>query len=411
MSHRVVVTGMGVVSPIGSTLDSFWKAAVEGKSGITPITRFDCSQMATRIAGEVKDFDPHTYIDHKESRRMDRFTQFAVASAKMAVEDAGLDLDREDLTRIGVIFGTGVGGIETFEEQFQVLQAKGPSRISPFFIPMMIANMGAGQISIVLGLKGPNLTVVNACASATNAIGEAFRAVQRGEMAVAITGGSEASLTPLAIAGFCSMRAMSVRNNEPERASRPFDRERDGFVLSEGAGALVLESWEHAQQRNAKVYAEVIGYGCTADAFHISAPQPQGEGAIQAMKLALTDAGVAAEEVGYINAHGTSTDLNDKIETLAIKQVFGDHARRLQVSSTKSVTGHLLGAAGAIEAIATCLALKREVIPPTINYEYPDPECDLDYVPNQARQAKITVALSNSFGFGGHNAVLAFRRL
>lgn len=411
MSHRVVVTGMGVISPIGSTLDSFWEAAVSGKSGITPITRFDCSQMTTRIAGEVKDFDPHAYIDRKESRRMDRFTQFAVTSVKMAVEDAGLDLDAEDLTRIGVVFGTGVGGIETFEEQFQVLQAKGPSRVSPFFIPMMIANMGAAQISILFGLRGPNLTVVNACASASNAIGEAFRAVQRGEMAVAITGGSEASLTPLAVAGFCSMRAMSMRNDEPERASRPFDRERDGFVLSEGAGALVLESWEHAQARNAGVYAEVVGYGCTADAFHISAPQPQGEGAIQAMRLALLDAEAAPEEVGYINAHGTSTDLNDRIETAAIKQVFGDHARHLQISSTKSVTGHLLGAAGAIEAIATCLTLKRGVIPPTINYEYPDPECDLDYVPNQARDARVAIALSNSFGFGGHNAVLAFRRL
>lgn len=411
LPQRVVITGLGAITPVGTGKDIFWQALVAGKSGIGPITRFDAGEMPVRFAGEVKDFDPGLFFDRKEARRMDRFTQYAVAAARMAVEDAKLDLEREDRDRIGVIFATGIGGMETFEEQTRVLMEKGPNRVSPFFVPMMIANMAAGQISINLGVRGVNFTVVNACASGANAIGEAFRTLQRGDADVIITGGSEASVTPLTVAGFAAMKALSTRNDAPERASRPFDKGRDGFVLGEGAGVMVLETLEHAVARGAAIYAEIVGYGCTADAYHITAPAPDGAAASRAMTLALEDAGLKPEEIDYINAHGTSTELNDRQETLAIKKVFGEHAYQLAISSTKSMTGHLLGAAGAIELVATALTVHTGVIHPTINYEEPDPECDLDYVPNIARQQEIRAALSNSFGFGGHNVTIALRRI
>ena len=409
MKKRVVVTGIGVISPVGIGIEAFWQSLINGKSGLGPVTQFDASQLATRIAGEVKDFDPLQYLDKKEARRMDRYTQFALSAAKMAVEDAALDLDKLDRLRVGVVLGTGIGGTKTFEDQHQVLLERGPNRVSPFFVPMMIANIAAGQISIMLDAHGPNYTVVSACASATNAIGEAFKVIQRGDADVVITGGTEAAVTATSMAGFCAMKAMSTRNDDPQGASRPFDKDRDGFVLSEGAGILVLESLEHAQARGAKIYGEMAGYGCTADAYHITAPAPDGTHAARAMALALKDGDLETEEVDYINAHGTSTDLNDKLETMAIKQVFGKRAGQIPISSTKSMTGHLLGAAGAIEAIICLLTINRGIIPPTINYETPDPECDLDYVPNQARQAQVKVALSNSFGFGGHNATIVVK--
>ncbi|MCG0278116.1 MAG: beta-ketoacyl-ACP synthase II [Thermanaeromonas sp.] len=411
MRKRVVITGIGVISPIGNDKDTFWQSLVEGKSGITNISRFDASQFPTRFAAEVKDFDPTRFLERKEAKRMDRFSQYAVVAAKMALQDAGLDVNKVGPDRVGVVFATGIGGMETFEEQTRVLVEKGPGKISPFFVPMMIANMAAGQIAIQTGARGINFTVVNACAAGTNAVGEAFRVLQRGEADVVITGGSEASVTPLALAGFSAMKALSTRNEAPEKASRPFDRLRDGFVLGEGAGVLVLETLDHALSRGARVYAEVAGYGCTADAYHITAPDPEGEGAAKAMALALADANVRPEEVDYINAHGTSTDLNDRIETLAIKKVFGSHAYRLAISSNKSMIGHLLGAAGAVELIATALTIYHGIIPPTINYEEPDPECDLDYVPNKARKQEVKVALSNSFGFGGHNATVLLKRV
>lgn len=409
LKKRVVVTGIGVISPVGIGIEAFWQSLINGKSGLGPVTQFDASQLATRIAGEVKDFDPLQYLDKKEARRMDRYTQFALSAAKMAVEDAALDLDKLDRLRVGVVLGTGIGGTKTFEDQHQVLLERGPNRVSPFFVPMMIANIAAGQISIMLDAHGPNYTVVSACASATNAIGEAFKVIQRGDADVVITGGTEAAVTATSMAGFCAMKAMSTRNDDPQGASRPFDKDRDGFVLSEGAGILVLESLEHAQARGAKIYGEMAGYGCTADAYHITAPAPDGTHAARAMALALKDGDLETEEVDYINAHGTSTDLNDKLETMAIKQVFGKRAGQIPISSTKSMTGHLLGAAGAIEAIICLLTINRGIIPPTINYETPDPECDLDYVPNQARQAQVKVALSNSFGFGGHNATIVVK--
>ncbi|MDN5327086.1 MAG: 3-oxoacyl-[acyl-carrier-protein] synthase [Moorella sp. (in: firmicutes)] len=411
MQKRVVITGLAAISPVGTGKDKFWQALVAGRSGIGPITRFDATAMPVRFAGEVKDFDAGLFFDRKEARRMDRFAQYAVAGARMAVEDAALDLEKENLDRVGVIFATGIGGMETFEEQTRVLLEKGPNRVSPFFVPMMIANMAAGQISINLGVRGVNFTVVNACASGTNAVGEAFRALQRGDADVMITGGSEASITPLAIAGFAALKALSVRNDDPPRASRPFDRGRDGFVLGEGAGVLVLETLEHARARGARIYAEVAGYGCTADAYHITAPAPDASAASRAMALALEDAGLKPGEVDYINAHGTSTELNDRQETLAIKNLFGACASRVAISSTKSMIGHLLGAAGAIELVATAMTIATGVIPPTINYEEPDPECDLDYVPNVARERQVAVAMSNSFGFGGHNAAVVLRKL
>lgn len=410
MKRRVAITGIGVISPVGTGKQKFWEALKAGRSGVGPVTRFKADDFPTRIAGEVKDFDPAAFLEKKDVKRMDRFAQYAVAASKMAVADAGLELDKEDRERIGVILGTGIGGTETFEEQHQILLEKGPGRISPFFIPMMIANMGAAQVAIILGLRGANFTVVNACAASANALGAALRTIQYGEADVVISGGSEASVTPMALGGFCAMKALSTRNDEPERASRPFDRLRDGFVLGEGAGVVILESLEHAQRRGARIYAELAGYGCTADAYHITAPAPDGEGAARAMRLALQDAGLTVEDVDYINAHGTSTDLNDRLETEAIKKVFGPRAYQLAVSSIKSMTGHLLGAAGAVELIATVLTVYEGIVPPTINYENPDPDCDLDYVPNTARRLDVRAALSNSLGFGGHNVALAVKQ-
>ncbi|MFZ7104509.1 MAG: beta-ketoacyl-ACP synthase II [Peptococcaceae bacterium] len=406
MEKRVVVTGLGVISPVGTGIDKFWNNLLNGTSGIGPITRFDASEMSAQIAGEVKDFEVEKYIDKKEARRMDLFTQYAVAAAKMAVEDSGLNLTEVDLNRVGVILGSGIGGMATFEEQCKILMTKGPNRVSPFMVPMMIVNMAAGQISIHLGAKGPNITVVTACASGTNAVGDAFKLIQRGDADIVISGGTEASITPLALSGFCSMKALSTRNDEPVKASRPFDLNRDGFVMGEGSTILILESLEHARQRKAHIYSEVLGYGASADAHHITAPAPEGEGAARSMVMAIQDAGLKPEDINYINAHGTSTELNDKFESLAIKNVFGAAAKNVLVSSTKSMTGHLLGAAGALELAVTSLALKYGQIPPTINYETPDPDCDLDYVPNVKRQQEIDFALSNSLGFGGHNATV-----
>lgn len=411
MNNRVVVTGLGVISPVGIGKERYWQALLSGQSGIGPITLFDTEGFGAKIAGEVTDFRPEDFLERKEIKRMDRFAQFAVATAKLAVQDAGLDLDRVDLDRLAVVFGSGIGGMATFEDQKRVLIERGPSRISPFFVPMMIGNMAAGQISIALGARGPNYTLVNACATGTNAVGDAFKLLQRGDADIVISGGSEASITPLAVGGFVSMKALSTRNDEPTRASRPFDRQRDGFVLGEGAGVLILETLDHARQRGAQIYAEVIGYGATADAYHITIPAPGGSGAAKAMQNAMKDARIVPEAISYINAHGTSTDLNDKLETLALKTVLGDYAYRVAVSSTKSMTGHLLGAAGAIELVACALAIWEDSIPPTINYEEPDPECDLDYVPNEARQCRVDVAMSNSFGFGGHNAAVILRKI
>jgi len=411
MQNRVVVTGIGAVTPVGIGKEKFWDALINGKSGISIIDKFDVTDYPVKIAGQVKDFNPADFIDKREYKKMDRFTQFAVAAAGLAIEDSGLHQEKYDETRMGVILGSGIGGIETIELQHEKLLKKGPKRISPFFISMLISNMAAGQISMLFRAKGPNLTVVTACASGANAIGEAFKTIQRGAADIVITGGTEASITPLAIAGFSSMRALSTRNDEPEKASRPFDADRDGFVMGEGAGILILESLEHAVKRNARIYAEVIGYGLSADAYHLTQPDPEGEGAATAMKMALEEGDLKPEEVDYINAHGTSTPYNDKFETIAIKKVFGEHAYNLMVSSIKSMTGHLLGAAGGVEAIATVLSIYNGIVPPTINYEKEDPECDLDYVPNKARKAPVKVALSNSFGFGGHNATLAFKKI
>lgn len=410
MLKRVVITGLGIISPVGTGLETFWSSLTAGVSGIMPVTRFDPALFKTKIAGEVTDFEPTRYIDKKEARRMDRFTQYAVAATGMALEDASLDLEAEDRDRIGVILGSGVGGIETLEEQARVLAEKGPGRVSPFFVPMMIANMGAGQIAISHCLRGPNITSVSACASSSNAIGDAFKMLQYGRTDVMITGGAEAAITPLAMAGFISMKAMSTRNEEPEKASRPFDLERDGFVIGEGAAILILETLEHALKRGARIYAELAGYGSTCDAYHMTAPDPEGHGAANSMKEALWDAGIEPSAVDYINAHATATPPGDKAETLAIKKIFGEHAYKVAISSTKSMTGHLLGASGGLEAMVCILAIENGVIPPTINYEQPDPDCDLDIVPNTARKAKVDVALSNSFGFGGHNATLVFKR-
>src|SRR5499433_4398616 len=408
--RRVVITGVGAVTPVGNTAEEFWAALLEGRSGIGPITRFDTTGYATRIAGEIKGFDALKYIDKKDDRKFDRFLKYAVACAVMAVEDAELKTDSVDATRFGVLVGSGIGGIETLLEQYAILTSKGPDRVSPFFVPMIIVNMAAGVISMRFGAKGPNSSVVTACATGNHAIGDAMRIIQRGEADVMIAGGAEAIIIPLTIAGFCQMKAMSTRNDEPTKASRPFDANRDGFVCGEGGGLLILESLEHALRRDARIYAELIGYGMTGDAHHMTAPDPEGDGAARAMSAALHDAGVPATAVTYINAHGTSTPYNDKFETMAIKRVFGEHAKKLAVSSTKSMTGHLLGAAGGIEAIATTFAIHHAMLPPTINYEKPDPDCDLDYVPNHARKQEVEVALSNAFGFGGTNATLAFRK-
>ena len=416
--RRVVITGLGALTPVGNTAEEFWSSLKSGKSGIGPITRFDVSEKdasgqfkyVTRIAGEIRNFDETKYVDKKEARRLDPYLKYAIATSAMAVEDAALDTAKVDATRFGVLIGSGIGGITTLIEGEDQRREKGADRVSPFVIPMLIVNMAGGLVSMRFGAKGPNSSVVTACATGNHAIGDATRIIERGDADVMIAGGAEAIIVPLTIAGFCSMKAMSTRNDEPEKASRPFDAGRDGFVCGEGAGIVVLESLEHAVQRDARIYAEVVGYAMTGDAHHMTAPDPEGDGATRAMSLALKDAGVEPSAVGYINAHGTSTPYNDKFETIAIKRVFGDHARRLAVSSTKSMTGHLLGAAGGIEAIATALALHHGLLPPTINYETPDPDCDLDYVPNQARKVDVEYALSNAFGFGGTNATLLFRR-
>jgi 3-oxoacyl-[acyl-carrier-protein] synthase II len=410
MKRRVVVTGLGVVTPVGIGNECFWQNICDGKSGISRVTHFNVDDYPTQIGAEVLDFQPNNYLDKKEVRRMDRFCQFAVAAATIALEDAAIDTAVIDGERAGVSVGSGIGGIYTIEEQMKVLFEKGPRRISPFLVPMLIANMASGYISIQFGLKGPNTTSVTACSTGTHSIGEAFKMIQRNDADMMVAGGSEAAFTPLAFAGFCAMRAMSTRNGEPERASRPFEMGRDGFVMGEGAGVLILESLEHALSRGAKIYAEVIGYGLSGDAYHMTAPDPDGSGARRCMSMALQDADLQPEEMEYINAHGTSTDLNDKTETAAIKAVFGKHAYRLAVSSTKSMTGHLLGAAGGVEAVVCVLAMEKGKIPPTINYETPDPDCDLDYVPNQAREQEVSVTMSNSFGFGGTNASLIFRK-
>jgi len=407
---RVVITGMGPITPIGTGTEAYWRALLDGVSGVGPITHFDASEYPTRIAAEVKDFDPEQYVERKEAKRMDRFVQLAVAASKLAVEDAGLNIQGYNADRIGVLIGSGIGGTSTWEEQHSVLLEKGPRRVSPFFVPMLISDMASGMVSILLGAKGPNLGIVSACATATHAIGEAFEIIKRGDADVMLAGGSEAAITPLSVAGFCAARAFSTRNDDPEHASRPFDLHRDGFVMGEGAGTVIVESLDNALARGAKVYCEIIGFGMSADAFHITAPAPGGEGATKAMAAALSDAGIRPEQVDYINAHGTSTEDNDSTETTAIKKVFGEHAYKVAISSTKSMTGHLLGAAGAIEAIACIRSIRDGIVHPTINYETPDPECDLDYVPNTARKLGIRIAMSNSFGFGGHNATLVFAK-
>lgn len=410
LEQRVVVTGMGVITSLGTDLDTFWNSLLAGKSGVSLIEAFDTTDYPTKIAAEVKGFNPEEFgIDKKESRKMDRFVQFALAASLKAIDDSGLRIgENVDSERIGVSVGSGIGGLGTWEDQHTILMEKGPRRVSPFFIPMMIANMASGQISIATGAKGPNTTAVTACATGTHSIGDSYKMIQRGDADVMICGGAEATIRPIAMAGFSNMRAMSTRNEEPEKASRPFDTDRDGFVMGEGSGVLILESLEHALKRGAKIYAEVIGYGMSGDAHHMTEPDP--DGAARCMKRAIQDAGVAPEAIEYINAHGTSTPVGDKSETTAIKTTFGDHAYKLAVSSTKSMTGHMLGAAGGVEAVILGLALKNGVLPPTINLDNQDPECDLDYIPNVPRNADISVALSNSFGFGGHNATIIMRK-
>lgn len=414
-TKRVVITGLGAVSPVGSNIELFWKAILEGKSGVRRLSCFDPEYFVCKVAAEVKDFNPSEYLSPKEIKRMDRFVQFAVISAKKAMIDSKLDMSEEDPTRIGVMIGSGIGGLHSVESEHSQFLAygpeKGPDRISPFLIPMLIVNMASGQVSITLGLKGPNSTVATACATGNHAIGEAFRIIQRGEADGMMCGGSEAAITHMGFGGFCAMKALSTSYNDcPEKASRPFDKNRDGFVIGEGAGVIVLEEMDHAVKRNAHIYCEIIGYGMSGDAYHMTAPDPSGDGSIRCLQHAIKDAGIKLEDVDYINAHGTSTVYNDRIETLAIKKVFGSHAKKLAVSSTKSVMGHLLGAAGGVEMIACALAIKHGIIPPTINYETPDPECDLDYVPNKPRAHKINVALSNALGFGGHNATLVVKK-
>ncbi len=408
--RRVVITGLGAVSPVGIGKDSFWESLTSGKSGIDYITKFDTTDFDVKIGAEVKNFDPTLYMDKKEAKRMDLFTQYAVAGTHLALEDAKVTPQELEPNRIGVIIGSGIGGIGTFETEKEKLMTKGPSRVSPFFIPMMISNMAAGQIAISFNLKGPSMTITTACASGTHAIGEAFRMIKLGVIDAAVTGGTEAAISPMAVAGFSSMKALSMRNDEPQKASRPFDKERDGFVIGEGAGILIIEELEHALKRNATIYAEIVGYGATTDAFHITQPDPNADGARTAMQLALSEANAPLDEIDYINAHGTSTYYNDKLETLAIKDLFKEHAKEINISSTKSMTGHLLGAAGGIEAIATALAIKESTIPPTINYEIKDEECDLNYTPNVKVNREIRYALSNSLGFGGHNASILLKR-
>lgn len=407
--RRVVVTGVGAVTPLGNDIETSWKNIIEGKSGVGPLTRINAEEFPAKVAAELKDFNPEVFIEKKDVRKMDRFTQYAVAASLMAVKDSGLIINEENAPRVGVWIGSGIGGMETFEQQYETFLNRGYRRVSPFFVPMMIPDMATGQVSITIGARGFNSCTVTACATGTNSIGDAFKVIQRGDADAMVTGGAEAPITKMAVAGFCANTALST-NPDPNTASRPFDKNRDGFVMGEGAGIVVLEELEHALARGAKIYAEIVGYGATGDAYHITAPAPGGEGGARAMKMAIEDAGFKVEEIDYINAHGTSTDYNDKYETMAIKEVFGEHAYKLAVSSTKSMTGHLLGAAGGVEAIFTVLAMKEGVLPPTINYETPDPECDLDYVPNASRQKEIKAAISNSLGFGGHNATIAFKK-
>ncbi|MEB1806230.1 MAG: beta-ketoacyl-ACP synthase II [Bacillaceae bacterium] len=409
MKRRVVITGLGTVSPIGCDVATMWDNAISGVSGVGPLTRVDASKFPMKVAAEVSDFDPTQFMDKKEARKMDRFTQFAVAASLMALEDADLKITDEIAPRVGVWIGSGIGGMETYEQQFRTFEEKGYRRVSPFFVPMMIPDMASGQVSIVTGAKGINSCTVTACASGTNSIGDAFKVIQRGDADFMITGGAEAPITDMAVAGFSAAKAIST-SEDPKTASRPFDLNRDGFVMGEGAGILILESLESAQQRGAKIYAEIVGYGATGDAYHVTAPAPEGEGGVRAMRQAIEDAGLQPKDFDYMNAHGTSTPYNDKFETLAIKTVFGDHAENLAISSTKSMTGHLLGAAGAVEAILTAKAIAEGIIPPTINYETPDPECDLDYVPNEARKTEVRAAISNSLGFGGHNACIVLKK-
>jgi 3-oxoacyl-[acyl-carrier-protein] synthase II len=411
MKKRVVITGLGVISPVGNDVPSFWSALVEGKGGIGPITAFDAAGFDSRIAAEVKNFDPTQHgISLKEIKRTAKFVQYAVAAAKQAIESSGLNLDQEDRHRIGVVVGSGIGSLQTIEDEHKILLSKGPSRLSPFLIPMLIVNEAAGLVAIVHGLKGPNTCIATACASGSHSIGDAYRSILYGDADVMLAGGTEACIVSTSVGGFCALRALSTRNDAPQKASRPFDRDRDGFIMGEGAGLVVMETLEHARARKANIIAEIVGYGSTCDAYHITAPDPDGAGAAAAMTMALKDAGMDPQEITYINAHGTSTKLNDKIETLSMKKAFGAHSKKVMVSSTKSVTGHLLGAAGGVEFVACCLAIKEGVVPPTINYEYPDPECDLDYVPNTARKVEVNACMSNSLGFGGHNASLIVKK-
>ncbi|MBE0617425.1 MAG: beta-ketoacyl-ACP synthase II [Proteobacteria bacterium] len=410
VSKRVVITGLGAVTPLGMGAEEGWKACVAGRSGLGPITKFDASGTKTQIAGEVKGFDGALYVDKKELKKMDLFIQYAVACSKMALEDAGYQVPEDRADRVGISIGAGLGGLPEIEVQHKNLLEAGARRVSPFFIPSVIVNLAPGYVSIYTGAKGPNLSIVTACATGAHSIGEAWHMIRRGDVDVMIAGGVESTITPLAVGGFNAMRALSTRNAEPERASRPFDKDRDGFVMGEGGGVLILEDLDHARKRTARIYGELVGYGATADAYHITAPDPQGDGAARCMAMALRSAGVGPENVDYVNAHGTSTPFNDYYETLAIKRVFGEHAKKLWVSSTKSMTGHLLGAAGSVEAVFSILALRDRVAPPTINYDTPDPECDLDYVPNHAREGEVDCVLSNSFGFGGTNGSLLFRK-
>jgi len=408
--RRVVITGVGMITPLGIGVEQSWEGLLAGRSGIGKITQFDAANFPTRIAGEVDGFNPEEYIEPKEIKKMDRFIHFALAAAQMAMNDSGLKITAENAERAGVIVGSGIGGLRSIEHYHSVLLEKGPRRITPFFIPMLVVNLASGQISIRFGAKGPNSAVVTACATGSHAIGDAFKIIQRGDADAMIAGGTEAVITPLGIGGFNAMKALSTRNDEPEKASRPFDMDRDGFIMGEGAGIMILESLETALERGAGIYAEIVGYGMAADAYHITAPSPNGEGAARCMKMALQDAGVGPSVVNYINAHGTSTKAGDEIETYAIKTVFGEYAYKIPVSSTKSMTGHLLGAAGGVESVVSILSIRNDIIPPTINLDTPDPECDLDYVPKQARRTTVNYALSNSFGFGGTNACLLFRK-
>lgn len=414
-TRRVVVTGLGVITPIGNTIEEFWSALLACKSGVARLTAFDPSNFTCQIAAEVKNFNPTDFMSDKETRRLDKFVQFGLAASRLAISNSGLKLDKENRNRIGVLVGSGIGGLHTIEKEHIAYlnrgPKKGPSKITPFLIPMLIANMAAGYVSIIFGLKGPNSSCITACATGNNAIGDAFRIIQRADADIMVAGGAEGAITPMGFGGFCALKALTLRNNEPQKASRPFDKERDGFIMGEGAGIVVLEEYEHAKKRDAEIYCEIIGYGMSGDAYHMTAPDPTADGAKRCMEASIKDARLNAEKIDYINAHGTSTKLNDKIETLAIKNLFKSHAKKLAISSTKSMMGHLLGAAGGVEAAVCALSLKNGVIPPTVNYEYPDPECDLDYVPNEPRELKINVAMSNALGFGGHNATLIFRKI